>query len=262
MADSRLLYANVGVLSATWSQTTGGTATGYPLTNLNNFKRGLPWRSSTTNGNQVIVATFPVSVIKAVVIINYLAHSGGGTIKAEYKNGGGAYANFGGGTGLFTLPASNRTRLTALYETGGVTATDIRITYTNTGAVTTFVELGLAYIGGYSQPTQNVSPGVTQAMVDPSSVTYSENGQKYVWTRQKFLQFGVTYRPLGDTDKDTVQSVFDSIGTGTPFIFAIDPTDVDLTAYGYLAEQMSVNHIANSGVTPYWQADITFEEAR
>jgi hypothetical protein len=147
MASARFVYDNE-VTKAGVTIAASSAASGYPAAYLSNRARWKPWRSGTSTGDQTVTVTFPTSkTVKAIAIVNYLAHVGG-SIKAEYWTGA-AWANFAGGTGLFTLPASNRTKVVVLWDTTGVSTTQIRITFTNTGAVNAYVELGALVAGSY-----------------------------------------------------------------------------------------------------------------
>lgn len=256
-----MLWANV-LLEAATTVAASASATGYAATNLQNTKRTLKWRSSTTTGNQTVTVSFSARTINAVAIGDWLLHTSGGTVKAEYKNGGGAYAAFGGGTGVFTIPSPARTLLSVLYSTGGVTATDIRITFTNTGAVSAYVELGLLFIAdsaGYFTATVNVTDDLGFGLVDPSEERVSIGGQKEFNQKTGYLVVPTEFGWIGATQKDSLLAIRDSVGRRIPVIVAIDPDDANKTIYGRLSD---VTLRASHTTRDQWSVRLTVEEAR
>ena len=259
-SPARALYNNLGV-TATWSQTTGGAATGYPLTNLNNDKRSRLFRSTTTTGHQVIVATLSTATtLYAIFLANWRAHASGGTIKIETKNGGGAYSNFGGGTGLCSLPASNRTKLTGLWNTGGTVATDIRITFTNTGGVSDYVELGLAFIAGttgYFAATSNLSDnGYQYRPKDNSQRAVTVGMQEEFNLLPTLLTLTATFEWMALAQQQAMLAMHDAAGTSRPVIFAPNPDSLDEIAYGRFSKFNPIYETLDQ-----WTVDLEFQEA-
>ncbi len=259
MAKARILHSNV-VLEAATTLVASASATGYAVTNLKNpHKRTLVWRSSTTTGDQTVTASFSARTIKAVALVNWLIHAGG-SVKVEYRNGG-AYAAFGGGSGVFTIPDPARTRVTALYDTAGVTATDIRITFTNTAAVSAYVELGVLVIAdsaGYLASTVNVSDPFGHDQVDPSEARAALGGQEWFNERPNYLEFSLGYRWLPAAQKDALIAIYDDHGRRLPVVFAVDPSSPNLTVYGRFAGKLGVDHVTRD----QWHVDVPIREVR
>lgn len=256
-----MLWSNVLLESAT-TVVASGSATGYAATNLQNTKRTLKWRSTTTTGNQTVTISFSARTVNAVAIGDWLLHTSGGTVKAEYKNGGGAYANFGGGTGLFTIPSPARTGLSVLYSTGGVTATDIKLTFTNTGGVNTYVELGLVFVAdsaGYFTATVNVTDDLGYELVDPSEERTSVGGQKEFNAKPGYIVVPTEFGWIGASQKDSLLAIRDSVGRRIPVIVAVDPDDLNKTVYGRLAD---VRLRASHQTRDQWSVRMSVEEAR
>jgi hypothetical protein len=255
MARCRFVHVNQ-VWQAGVTLTASAEATGYPATNLLSPKRTLPWRSTTGTGHQTMTIAFAsAQTIKVIALVNWRGHTGG-TIKAEYWTGS-AWANFGGGTGLFTLPASNRTRLVARWDATGVSTTQIRITFTNTAAANEYVELGTVVAGDYFAPTVNVNEPLGYVPIDPSLSRESEGGQETIWERQPYLSIDAAFEFLPAADTDTLRQIFDAVGRRTPIVLALDPDDVDQTLYGRLAG-MPTQH----GTLDQWHVRVPFQEAR
>lgn len=255
---ARLLWKNLATRSGT-TVAASSAATGYPATNGQNTKRGLPWRSTTTTGNHDYTATFAATSIQAVGIVNPLAHTGG-TVKAEYKNGGGAYANFGGGTGLFTIPSSLRTRLVILYAAAGVTATDVTFTFTNTGAVSSYVEIGVPLIvpaANFFEPSAKLSNERGIEPIDPSLRREALGGQRQAWKRQKTLTLSGLWPVLPRADLDTFMQMWDEVGATDPIVFAQAASSIDQTIYGTLMARPQYKHVGGD----QWALRLSVEEA-
>jgi hypothetical protein len=254
MANARLLATNLAWASGA-SVAASAAATGYPASNLLSPKRTQVWRSSTTTGDQTVTSTLASALaITAIALVNWKKHGTAGTIKVETKNGGGAYAAFGGGSGLFTLPASNRTRLVILF--GSATATDVRITFTNVGAVSDYVELGVLFVSAYVEPSTNIADALTYTVVDPSVVKRTEGGQRQTWSRTKYLTLASSWSYLSAADKDALLAIYDLVGVGTPIVFALVPANADQIAYGYLQTAGAKHEVIDQ-----WTYGPAFEEA-
>lgn len=259
MAKARICWKNVALETAT-TVVASASASGYAATNLKSNKRSLPWRSSTTTGNQTVTFSFSARTINAVFLLDSLIHAGG-SVKIEYKNGGGGYAALDGGTGVCTFPSPNRTNLTGLYNTTGVTATDIRVTFTNTATVSAYVELGLVFITdstGYFTATVNLTDALGLDQADPSIERVARGGQKFFLRLDTFIRFNVRFEWIPSTQQDAMLAIRDTVGRREPVIFAVDPSDLNQTVYARLIDaEFGSDH----GKVNQWHRTFTVEEA-
>lgn len=253
MANARFCWDNLAVVSTFTTSST--PAVGYPASNLTNRARWKRWRSATSNGNQDVTATFSSRLVQAVAIINYLGHVGG-TIKVEYWTGA-AFATFGTGGPFFTLPASNRTHLSILWDVAGKTTTQIRVTFTNTGAVNSFVELGALFIGPYFEPTIGVTDDLGFDYLDPSEIVATPMGQEVAAERTKYLGLNTVFEYLSAADKATFLTMFDTVGITRPLVYAVDPTDLDQIVYGRFVQLPLRHQVINQ-----WNMQLPFTEVR
>jgi hypothetical protein len=251
MSTSRLYSVNQ-VWGASATASASGTAAGFTPNSVFSTKRTLIWRSTTTTGDQWIEIDFAGSVaLDGMFATDFKIHSGG-KMTPQYWTGS-AWANFGGD---FTIPASNRTKLVSQFASHSTTK--VRIYFTNTATASDYVEAGIVWAGNSSIPTQNVQPGVTIDSLDPSIKKMTVGGQCQFWKRPSYLSASVVYRPLTTTDRDLILQVFDGVGAHSPAIFAIDPSNVDLTIYGTFVDKVEAQHIA--GVV--WAIPVDFQELR
>lgn len=257
MSKLRALFDNL-TLGSGVSVAASSTATGYAATNLLNAKRGLPWRSSTTTSNQTVTITFGAAkTLKAIFLINPKAQAGG-TILVETKNGGGAYSAFGGGTGLVALSTTARTRLTGIWHPAGTVATDIRITFSTSGA-SDYAELGVVFAAdasGYFDATVNVTDDYRYQPIDLSEVAVSIGGQEQIWRKSHLLTLSTTFAYIGSTQTTALWALHDTVGTSTSLILAVDPDNLDEIAYGRLTT-FEPRHL----VRDQWAVDMAFREA-
>lgn len=238
-------YASVATI------TSSADATGFPKDNIRNASRWKKWRSSTTTGNQNIDIDFVSSkTLTFVAIVNPLGHTGG-TIKAQWWNG----AVF---TDLGTFTLSTLTKLGVLWVNQATTK--IRILFTNTGAVNSFVEVGTVFTGQYYEPVAQIQPGVGLQRVDPTEYSSSVDGQEFAQRRSAYYIFNGIYRPLQTTDRDTFITIYETVGRFKPFIYALIHTNMDRCIYGRFDQPMAINHINPSA--DLWSADVSITEVR
>jgi hypothetical protein len=252
MAKTRVLYRNLA-WDPTVTVASTGDASGYPATNALSQKRSLPWRSTTTTGNQSITFTFSGSkTVLAIVAGNYKIHTGG-TLTAQWANGG-AFTSLG----TFTIPSSNRTKLVALFVSQA--CTQIRFLFTNTGSVNEFVELGLPVIvdaTGYFQATVNYADGLNLVPTDPSPATTSVGGQEQSRTLPSYLQFTAQFIDVPEaTDFTSWLAIRDYVGCRLPFVLALDPDNPDKIVFGKMPTQLQTTQRPRT----YWNVSLPFRE--
>jgi len=257
MARARFLWDNECVKAGV-TITASASATGYPGTYLANRARWKPWRSSTTSGNQTVVFDFGTAkTITSVCLVNWKRHTTTGTIKAEYWTGA-AYAAFDAGTGIFTLPASNRTRVVGLWYTPGRSTSRIRITFTYVSGAADYVELGACVAGAYVEPAVTLTDDLRFDYNDPSSNVASDDGQEIARQRTKFLSLATEYGAITAADKNNFLTMFDTVGCTLPFIYAVDAADADQVVYGRLTETLPAAHVTFNR----WNVSVPFVEVR
>lgn len=241
MAHARLAYENVA-LAAT--PIASSAASGYPVTNLRSADRWKIWRSTTTTGDQSVVLDLgDATTLSVVALIDWRAHAGG-TISAEYWTGA-AWAAFGGGSGLFTLPTPNPTGIVVLWAPDGVSTSQIRITFTNVDAVSDYVQLGVLFAGTYVSPAVNLSDGYTLYRQDPSIIVASDSGNESAYRKPRFYVAEGTFQSVSASEKDSFIAIGEQVGTHTPIVCAITPEDPNEIIYGRFTA-LTVSHVTLS----------------
>jgi hypothetical protein len=115
------------------------------------------------------------------------------------------------------------------------------------------ISIGNIYLGDYlTLDNRNIKSGFERNDIDPSRVDQSESGVLHFDTRTKYRTInGASFDVLPKADKDTLTTLFNKLGTTTPFYISIDPlactTDTinELTFYCVFNESPSFTHIIN-----------------
>lgn len=156
---ARIIYDNLALTSTI---TANSQVSDRPASYLKSAARWKKWRSATSTGDQWARFDFASHLVQGIALVDWRAHAGG-TVKAEYWTGS-TWADFA----TFTLPTFNPTRVVSVWVAGGVVTTRIRIYFTNTGAVSDYVELGVVLVGEYLEPSATLSDGFEMDLHDPS----------------------------------------------------------------------------------------------
>lgn len=257
MAKCRIAYANLTVDAGT-TMAASAEAAGYAVENLQNHKRSLAWRSDAATGDQTVTASFAAASIVAVGLIDAVIHAGG-SVKVEAKNGGGSYAAFGPSSGVFSFPSTHRSGVVVQYDTGGVTATDVRITFTNTGAVAQAVELGGLWVvtdAGLFIASTNITDSYAITPVDLSSVARTIGGQRRATARATFDRISpLDFLWASAAQKDALLAVWDAVQSHTPILLALDPDDANSTRLVTM-QGMRTSH----GTRDQWHVSLPCDE--
>lgn len=241
----RILYRNA-VLDTGVSVAASSSETGYSDQRLLSPIRQKRWRAVAGTVDRTVEYSLPVAItMYAISLVSFTPYSGG-TVKIECWTGA-AYVNFGGGTGLVTLPSPNRTGVASMfYDTGLPSVTKVRITFTYGAAGSAYVEMGLAYVAataGYFVASRNVDEEFALEIGDPSIIKTTQNGQEYAWKRTKLVNWTALLPGLSAAQRETVLGIYDVVGKTDPVIFAVDTSDSTQVAYGRFAGSFGYRHL-------------------
>jgi hypothetical protein len=251
MAYARFAYENRVLRSAT-TITASSEAADRPATYLKSASRWKKWRSATATTNQTVTVNFNAStLVRVIALVDWRAHTGGSILAETWT--GSAWTSFG----TFTLPSTNPTGVIALWNTTGVTTTQIRITFTNTTSANESVEVGVVVAGTYFQPEHTLSDGFEITPVDPSVIVAALDGQEEAQTRTAYHTARGTFEVLDDTALAGFRALFASAGHRSPFLFAIDPADPGEMLYARLVESPYLHQYQDR-----WTFPVTVREVR
>jgi len=234
--------------------TSSADATGYPAGNLSNPARWKPWRSSTTTGDQWVKFDLGANrSLQVLAAINATIHAGG-TLKAQAN----ATDSWGSPTidDLLTVPSTDFTRVLADWRGASSSLRWIRFYFTNTVAVSSYVELGAAFVGPYLEPARSVSPEIALRRIDPSVQRVAIGGQRSAVLRPKYHEVSATFVLQTATARNDLRAAYETVGGTSSVIFAVDPANPSLTFYGTLQAALTAQ---NRG-PDLWDMPIEFVE--
>lgn len=127
-----------------------------------------------------------------------------------------------------------------------------------------FINFGYIYLGDYTAPVlRNINIGFQWNTVDPTTTQKSLNGTAYFDKRTKFDTLGgLTLGLMVESDRITMQRLYDRLGVSTPVMVSIDPTSkitTDLNELTRLA-RFSSGFTARHRVFEYFDVSFTLEE--
>jgi hypothetical protein len=252
--DARLAYVNLLTASGV-TISSSAQATGHPDDNLASVARWKDWRSSTTTGDQW--AKFDLGSSKSfqvIAAIDVRVHTGG-TLRFQAN----ATDSWGAPTvnELITVPSPNFAGVLVKWLAASQSLRWIRFLFTNTGAVSEYVQIGAVFAGVYLQPTLSIARGVNVSPVDPSVVRTAIGGASSVVRRAQFHNIAGAFQWQESSERDNLRTAFKTVGRFTPCLFSVDPGDTGLTFYGRF-EGMGVAHMAAS--VEQWDVPFQFVE--
>lgn len=218
MPNIRYLYTN-RYPAATLTASSASSA--LPVTASQSADRSYVFRSGTVAVPVTIdVDLGAVYTLSAAAVANVRLFAGGAL--QVYDRGSGASP--GVATLIATLPASDAARRAAAVFFAAVTARHVQFVFTNPGAVSSYVELGYAFLGEPMEPSANVSVPLDTDLIDPSVVSMSVDGQKATTERTRYEvgTHALFYVPTADAEAFAVMQT--AVGVRIPFFMVLDVT--------------------------------------
>jgi hypothetical protein len=251
---ARLGYTNLltvsGVVISSSSE-----GTGYVDDNLANPARWKKWRSATSTADQWVKFDLGSNQsFQVLAAISATIHVGG-TLKAQAN----ATDVWGAPTvdDTLTVPSPDLTHVLVDWLSTVKSLRWIRFYFTNTAAVSAYVELGAVFAGTYLEPGVSIKAGFDISPRDLSAQRYAIGGQRMAVRRSQYRQLEGIFRRQSSTDRDNWGTAFAAIGTHTPCLFAADPTVNNLTLYGHF-ERLDTLHY--EGTANKWHVPFSFRE--
>lgn len=254
MGQSR--YAFVNPLQGA-TITASSETTDRPATYLASPYRWKKWRSATDVVDQWVKFDLgSAQSLQAFLLADWTAHAGG-KIWAQAN----ATDAWGAPTvnELFTLPASNVTRVIGVWLPAAQSLRWVRFLFENTGAANAYVDLGVAFAGAYFEPSVNLTDDFSLTRTDPSVITATPDGQESAVEYGKFFDVAAVYEDVAAADKASFLDLFDTVGVSRALFFAVDPDDADLTFYGRFLRIPDLQHRL---LLTQWDLKIDFREVR
>lgn len=253
MAKARFAYTNLLAVSGV-TITSSSEATARPDDYAVHPSPWKKWRSSTTTGDQWIKFDLGSNqAMQCALLSNWKRHTGG-TIKFQAHTSDAWGAPTVDET--FTIPSTNPTKVIAKWLSASQNLRWVRFLFTNTGAVSDYVEVGVAFVGPYFGPSFNLSDGFKFRRVDQSLIVKSDGGNRSAHQKDRYYCAEGVFEYVPEADKDSFVTMFETNGVFTPLFFAVDPDDPDQIVYGAFDGELNVSHVVRS----QWNIPFKFEE--
>lgn len=236
---ARLAWSNL-LTAAGVVITSSSEATGHPDENLSHPSRWKDWRSASATTDQWV--KFDLGAAKSfqvLAVMNAILHTGG-SLKVQ--------AN---ATDIWTSPTINDTLTVpnpdftqVLADWFGTVQSFrwIRFLFVNTGAVNEAVQLGAVFAGTYLEPARSVSPDLMVRRVDPSVKRYATGGQRSSVLRAKYHEVSGTFVLQTASARNDLRTLYETAGSTTSVLFALDPANPSLVFYGSLQPALAATH--------------------
>lgn len=255
MPRVRFLFDNRYAAAGT-ALTPSSTSSSLPAAASQNPDRNYIFRSGTVSVAVTLdIDLGSVQAITACAVAN-LRIFAGGALELYHRGDGGAP---GAATLVATLPAENATRRTAHVTFASQSHRHWQLKWTNPGTVSSYVELGYAFLGTYLEPSVNYTAPSESPIGNDSTITRAPSGGRSVvqwpWFDSRELVF--TYLPTADVV--TLETMARTIGLGTPMFVVLDDTLAWTTLLAFLAGSLGRREEDTYG---RWTLTVPIEEAR
>src|SRR5687767_12189557 len=152
-------------------------------------QRWKKWRSAISAGDQwVKFDAGSNKSFQAIAAVSARVHTGGGTLKFQAHTSD----SWGAPTvdQLVTIPSPDLTGVWVYWLPASQSLRWFRFYFTNTTAVSTSVELAVAWVSPYLEPTRGLSDGLEVTPIDPSVERRAISGARTFHARPHFHEFG------------------------------------------------------------------------
>ncbi|KKL13073.1 hypothetical protein LCGC14_2529400, partial [marine sediment metagenome] len=123
-----------------------------------------------------------------------------------------------------------------------------------------FTDLGLWYVGSYSQPTKQHKGGQTIRRQELSNVGFSDHGAPFMDDKPTTKGWRILYHPVLDADRIAFETMLDYVKNSRQFFVTFDTANEgDTTHYVFLPKGINIKHLANS--TTLYSVGLDLSEA-
>jgi len=223
-------------------------ATDYPISNLQNDRRGFEWRSTGVTSENIVFDMITTEPVNSVVLlwdkVGGIKISSAATITIEANP-----------VNVWTSPALSQAMtinedwsVSSYYPTSDQNYRYWRIVIEDPGNAYGYVHLSNIIIGK-GIDIQNADKGFTLQNSDMSKVVTNDNGERIVVKNAlKFKQLKMNFRILDKDDSELIAIAFERNGMTVPVYVTMDEKDLaqdkDQNAvYGYFAPKLKISHV-------------------
>jgi len=211
----RIAYTNVIDDLVLADFTVSGTATGFPITNVQEQRLSVRWRSVSPTAQTVVIDLGAAAAITTAAVMGH-------------NLGASAVTTIAGGTSasVFTTAVSiahNAGTMLAFFTTK--TFRYWKYSITNPSNVDGYIEVGRLWLGTYItvSPSSLLDFRVVKRRSD--MVTIGKNRQKYASIGEGWRRFELSFPPTTTTTLTAIQTMYDTVGNHSSVIFTNFDTD-------------------------------------
>jgi hypothetical protein len=141
-----------------------------------------------------------------------------------------------------------------------------RILFDDVANAAGYVEVGIAFVGGYWQPGRSIAQGYTEAPADYSEIALSDSGVPYRNARARVERFTFDLKRVSQADRDAHKVMMAAVGVGGCLFLALDavnsPYSYADTFYGWItAEPERTQNIGDGTTANRFTMRYGFQEA-
>jgi hypothetical protein len=259
VANARFLYPNLVHVSGV-AITTDAADPLRPASYLSSPWRKKKWRSTTdTSSHRITIDFGSAQSFQAAFLVDAKLHTGG-KLWVQTRSASSVFGAPPADNALQLPSVSARSKLSGLYFGSVQSFRYVSFYFENTGAVSEYVEAAVPFVAPYTSPTVNIRDDVKFTRVDPSRITASPDGQRQILSYSQYALFDGAFSEVSTADADLLVTVHATVGISAPIILAVDPADLEQSAFGFLMEAIEKQLI--SGSINRWVVPVHFEEAR
>jgi hypothetical protein len=232
----RIAYSNLIDDLVLADFTASGTATGFPVTNVQEQRLSVRWRSVTATAQSVVIDFGTAVTIDTAAILGHNISSGASTISVLTASDGSTWSTIG------TLVHNADAMLVFASATNRYFKFSIDDPLNTDG----YVEAGRLWLGSYVtiSPSSLLDFRVVKRRSD--MVTIGKNRQKYAVPGEGWRRFEMSFPATGGSMLTAIQTMYDTVGNHSSVIFSNfdDLTTYDLVypVYASIEGDLSFTH--------------------
>lgn len=220
--------------------TASSAAAGLPVTYTQSPDRSKVWRSAVGTAAVTIDRDLGAAVSTSGIGVANLRLFGSGGVLNVYQRG--SAGSPGASVLLGTITGQDRDTRAAAAFWAAQSFRHYRLEFTNPGAVSSYVEVGVVHLGTYFEPAVNPTVPAEVQRVDPSVSAESVDGQRTTARRSKYFAGRWQFRDILETQLDEYRAIFDAAGVAGPAFHVLDTALPWTCVYAYQAGALEIGH--------------------
>jgi len=215
----RIAYTNL--IDSASSFTVLGTATGFPITNVQEQRLSVRYRSTSASGQTIIIDLGAAQTVTTAAILghNISASASASSILVSANSS----ASFTAGNVIATL-TRDANAIVKFFT--GVSFQHWQFSIDDPSNTDGYIEIGRLWLGDYLtvDPSSLLDFTVTKRRSD--MVAFGKNRQKYATPGENWRRFELSFPATGGSMLTAIQTMYDAVGNHSSLIFCNFDTDV------------------------------------